>query len=333
MTRTHAILSGPFFLALIGTAFCIWSALGNDVNFCVTTGCALYEDFSIGGVSLWWFGTGAFTLLCAAALLGQAGWGRLLAGLFLFGDVCLLLLMAFTAPCVSCLAAAALFALCYLVFRRADAPNARGGAPERRPHSLLLWVWLALFVVNIGQVARSQFDIWPIMDESGDAKVRMFFSPSCRYCVEGINVLSGNVETAFYPIAENEADIYRLAKMTECLDKGMNLAEALGQSQEAVPGGFWQSLSPEMMLLRFRLLRNKAHVFAAGSRGVPFFERKGLPPDVGEKAENRSRGSFSRLEPAASSSAYVPADPTLPIDTGGQCGAGLPCPPPANSFQ
>lgn len=328
MKKMNAILTGPFFLALLATAFCVWSALGNDVNICVTTGCTLYEDFSIGGISLWWFGAGAFAFLAILAILGQSAAGRLFAGLFLLGDICLLLLMALTAPCVSCLVAAVFFALCYWLFRHAGASTQKGAEPPRA--SALLWIWLALFVVNLGQVARSQLDIWPILDESGEARANMFFSPSCRYCVEGINALSGNVEMAFYPIADSSEDVYKLAKMVECLDKGMNLAEAMGQSQDAVSPGLWANFSPGMLLLRFRLLRNKAHVLAAGSRGVPFFERKGLPPDVLAKVEEREKRSISRLQ----SPGYGNTEPgglpdaTLPVDMGGgQCGPGMPCPP------
>lgn len=325
MTKTHAALAGPLTLGLIAIAFCIWSAFGNDINICVTTGCTLYEDASVFGVSLWWIGAAAFCALCACAILGQAAAGRWLAALFLLGDICLLLLMAFTAPCVSCLVIALIFALIYYLFRRAAPDSQRKGAPQPRA-SLLLWIWLALFVVNLGQVARSQLDVWPILDESGEPNLRMFFSPSCKYCIEGINALSGNINVAFYPLAENESDIARIDKMIILLDQGMNLAEALDQSKEAAFAGFWAAYNPDVLLLRFRLLRNKAHVFSQGSQGVPFFERKGLPPDIVAKANAaKSPVQLEAPQPAP----VKGGDENLPAELSDstQCDGQTPCPP------
>lgn len=323
MTKNHPALMTPFFLALLGTAFCVWSALGNDVNICVTTGCALYQDFSIAGLSLWWLGCAAFALLAICAILGRQAAGARLAALFVLGDAFLLALMAFTAPCVSCLAAALLFALCYFFFRRPQpAPKMDRQREGAGGHSILLWIWLVFFVVNLGQVARSQADVWAILDESGEPRARMFFSPTCTYCAEGINALSGKVDMAFYPLADNDRDVYRIAKMRGLLDEGMSLAEALAQCQDADSGGPLHSLSPEMLLLRFRLLRNKAHVFAAGSQGVPFFEYRGLPPDV--MGKSRERGRAQRQERPRG-----PLDPNLPTELmqPSQCGGAVPCPP------
>ncbi len=111
MNRSHEIVTGALCLALLGAAFCAWSALGNEVNLCVTAGCSLYQDTALAGISLWWLGAGAFAVLSFLALLGLAHWGRILAALTLAGDVALLLVMALTAPCVSCLIVAIFFAL------------------------------------------------------------------------------------------------------------------------------------------------------------------------------------------------------------------------------
>ena len=70
MKRSREILTGSLCVTLLAAAFCVWSAFGNDVNFCVTAGCSLYQDFTVGGVSLWWLGTGSFALLALLALLG-----------------------------------------------------------------------------------------------------------------------------------------------------------------------------------------------------------------------------------------------------------------------
>ena len=325
MKQSREILTGSLCVTLLAAAFCVWSAFGNDVNFCVTAGCSLYQDFTVGGISLWWMGTGTFALLALLALLGAAAAGRLLAGLALLGDICLLLLMALTAPCVSCLVVAVFFALSYLGFRQAELARAR----ERDSHvrrSVLLWIWVLLFTVNVGAVARSQAEAWPIMGTSEEATVRMFFSPS----------------------AENDNDVYKVAQMRRLLDAGMNLAEALAQAQNvAVPRGL-ASLSPDLLWLRFKMLRNKAHVFSAGAQTVPFFEYHGLPGMLvkqQERGQRRSPGSASGQTEGgpglpAAQSPVLPApdqaapagqagrDAGLPLDpqVAGQCGGPTPCP-------
>lgn len=321
MSKSHAILVAPLLTGLLATAFCVWSALGNDVNFCVTTGCTLYQDFSIAGISMWWIGCAAFATLSACALLGRKTIGKRLAALFLLGDCCFLLLMAFTAVCVSCLVAAVFFALCFMLFRSGATPARPGEAVSRR-HSPLLWVWIFLFAVNLGQVARSEIDVWPLLDESGDASTRMFFSVDCPYCAEGIKALVGKVDVAFYPVSENSGDVYRIAAMMKLLEEGMNMDEALSRSAEfSKPDGF-AAYGPEMLLLRFRLLRNKAHIFLAGSQSVPFFEQRGLPTELARAARREQpgsgQGSYGALR-----------DYSLPeeLTTTGQCGGATPCPP------
>ena len=356
MKRSREILTGPLCIALLAAAFCIWSAFGNDVNFCVTAGCSLYQDFTVGGISLWWLGTGTFAVLALLALLGAAAPGRLLAGLALLGDICLLLLMALTAPCVSCLVVAVFFALTYLGFRQAEQGQARGRGIQPRRSALLL-VWVLLFTVNVGAVARSQTAIWPITEGDDEATVRMFFSPSCPSCREGIDILSGHVDVAFYPLAENDSDVYRVAQMRRLLDTGMNLAEALGQSQNVTPPRGLAALSPDLLWLRFRMLRNKAHVFSAGAQTVPFFEYHGLPSMLVKQQARQNRqpaGSASNrtdrrtdipAPPPPAQSQETPSsarddqtggqpgaqdgqDAALPLDpqVAGQCGGAAPCP-------
>lgn len=342
MNRPHDILAGALCISLLAAAFCIWSAFGNDVNFCVTAGCSLYQDFTLGGISLWWAGCGTFALLALLALLGAASLGRAVAGLALLGDAALLLLMALTAPCVSCLVVAVFFALGYMSFRHAEARAGRGREPRAR-RSLLLWVWAALFIVNVGAVARSQAALWPITENGDEASVRMFFSPSCPSCREGIALLSGHVDVAFYPLAENDNDIYKVANMRRLLDTGMNLAEALAQSLEVARPSGLAAWSPDLLWLRFRMLRNKAHVFSSGAQTVPFFEYRGLPAMLVKQNKSRAPQSqatpppapaapFSAAPPMTDRPAAVPsqpgADAALPLDpqVAGQCGGPAPCP-------
>ena len=68
MKQDYGISGGALAAALLGMLFCIWTALGNEVAFCVTAGCSLYQDLVIGGLSMWWIGTAAFGVLAQAEL-------------------------------------------------------------------------------------------------------------------------------------------------------------------------------------------------------------------------------------------------------------------------
>ena len=172
---------------------------------------------------------------------------------------------------------ACFFALTYWLFRRALHRDDR--RPQER--SLLLCAWLVLFVVNAGQVVRMQGEVWSISENSDQATVRMFFSPSCSACREGIGILSGSVDVAFCPVAENDADVARVERMLLLLEEGKTLKEAVAACQNVEEPGPWAFLHPGQWGLRLRLQRNRAHIFNAGSRTVPFFEYHGPCPCTG----------------------------------------------------
>ncbi|MDR2820547.1 MAG: hypothetical protein LBB60_08495 [Desulfovibrio sp.] len=320
MKQNREILTGALCTAILAVAFCIWNVFGNDVNICVTAGCSLYQDFTLGGISLWWVGAGFFAVLALLALAGAASLGYILASLALVGDACLLLLMALTAPCVSCLVIAIFFAISYTSFRQAYYSQSQ--IPQNRAsRSLLLWLWALLFIVNVGAVARSQSTPWPIMEAGDNATVRVFFSPSCPRCRDAVNILSGHVDVAFYPLAETEADTYKIAQMLRLLQTGMNMADALSGAQDAAILQGLPAWTPEMIWLRFRMLRNKAHIFSSGSQTVPFFEYHGMPAMLMRQ---------NRTQPQQLSGAGHdrPQDSALPSELvlDGRCDANTPCP-------
>ena len=317
MIRTQSspmLMPLPLFFALLGMAFCAWSASGNSLNFCVTTGCLLYQDITVAGISMWWLGSAAFGVLLLLALLGRPWLGVLVAGTFILADIFLLILMLVTAPCVGCLFAAMLFALCYAGFRQHN--NRKASRPSR---SWMLLVWGLLFVINIGAVVRAEVSTWAISGPQ-DATVRVYFSPSCSACREAVNALSGRVNVAFYPIEESAEDVASIADMHHAVSRGAGMAEALAGAKARELKTFWENYNPDMLLLRFRLLRNKAHVMASGSHTVPFIEYQGLPAGLGQKA--------AASRPASRDAA--PRDATLPLDgeIAGSCGgaSGTPCP-------
>ena len=276
MKQDYGISGGALAAALLGMLFCIWTALGNEVAFCVTAGCSLYQGLVIGGLSMWWIGTAAFGVLACLALLGAVPAGHFLAGLTLLGDI-----------------------------------------------------WLVLFVVNAGQVVRMQGEVWSISENSDQATVRMFFSPSCSACREGIGILSGSVDVAFCPVAENDADVARVERMLLLLEEGKTLKEAVAACQNVEEPGPWAFLHPGQWGLRLRLQRNRAHIFNAGSRTVPFFEYHGLPAMLKKQAQPpapaRAQEPVIEFSPAGGQTfpdAVLPLEPQV----AGQCGGPAPCP-------
>lgn len=323
---TPLVMPGPLLLSVLGAAFCVWSASGNALNLCVTTGCSLFQDFTVGGISVWWFGAVAFAVMVLLSLSGRPLLGVTGAGLCVLVDVLLLTLMLTTAPCVGCLFAALLFALVYLAFRYS---NAKRDQPLSR--SWLLLVWMALFIANVGAVVKAEADTWP-MHGPDDPAVRLFFSPSCSACREAVNGLSGRVNVAFYPLSENEQDVPAIAAMVASVEKGESMAEALAGIKNMPAVSTLSGYAPEYWLLRFRLLRNKAHVLASGSESVPYIEFHGLPNFLASaknapvRSQSPPPGASVEILPGGSSS----TDATLPIDTGvaGSCGGAdtPPCP-------
>ncbi len=307
------VLPGPLILSLVGALFCAWSAWGNGLSLCVTSGCSLYQDFNVWGISLWWVGVLAFGVLALTALLGRPLLGHALSSIGLILDILLLLLLLLTAPCAACLIAGVLLALTYASFRVQAV-----GKSQYVGRSIPLIIWLMLFIINVGAVVRAGVDQFS-MHGPEDAAVRMYFSPSCPSCREGVIALSGRINVAFYPVAEEESDPAAVAAMIKALEGGSNMAEAI-KSVQTPP-----AKSPlgwlDMLGLRFRLLCNKAHVLAAGAQVVPFFEFHGLPNGIlaPYKDSAKSAPSKSTLpKPQTPKS----TDFSFPVDTGAISGCG-----------
>ena len=315
MKRSPSPVYGALVLSVAALAFCVWVKTGNSFDICFTEGCTLYADASIGGVSLWWLGALTFFLLGGLALFRLPGLGRLAAGAALCCDLCLLALMAFTAPCFNCLVAAGFFLAVYLSFRRACQP-AQTISSRGQGRSLLALVWTLLFLFNAGAVLKSFAGVWAVNENLEHAKVHFYFSPSCKACRAGVEALAGKVDVAFLPVAESSRDLARIRIMARELHSGSNILEALAKSEAASEPGLLDYLDRDMLAVKFRVLRNQAHVFHAGSQVVPFVEYQGLPGHLAKAAEASSatRRPYQRVpqaavQPQAATAAASPAKP------------------------
>lgn len=270
--RRTTPLTLPLLGSIAGMVFSIWAARSTAPIECVTSGCTLFNDFTIAGVSLWWIGSGAFLLLAICAIFGRRSLGLVLAGLCLLGDIGLLTLMAFTAQCTNCLVVATLMAATFWAFRSAAADPHKQGS-----RSWLLFVWTLLFFSNLIGVANERMTPW-IIHGKVDAPIRLYFSPSCPACRDAIIAFTPSEESvAFLPVAESPEDLNAIAVMQYQLAEGNSFFLSFRRATEASPRPVVVLSNSERLKLEFKLLRNKVRVIAAGSDKLPLIQMQGMP--------------------------------------------------------
>lgn len=331
-SRSRSPLLWPLLFAFLGVLFAAWNAWDSSSVPCITAGCTLYQGFTFAGISLWWGGIAAFAVLGLLAFMGHAALGRTLAGLGLVLDCILLSIMVLTLPCLSCLTAALLLALCFITFR---VPGGNRTTQNSSRPSVLVLLWSALFIVNIGVVIRSEFQPWVIQpsEASEGNLVRIFFSPSCTACRQ---LVTGMPEAdvrkvTWCPIAEEEGDLAVILDLQKRLAVSVEpFAASFTRALEAPRLTFLDMLHPETLLVQFRLWRNQARVISVGEGRLPLVEFVGTPIALLKSTPARTSSStVHRSSPNTSEN----LDFTLPIDLGdaGSCGGsttrnGAPCP-------
>ncbi len=263
-------LLAPGILALLGAAYCLFIYLGLGEAVCVTAGCSLYKSFSIAGISMWILGLVAFVSLVLLLAAGVYTLSSILVKLFLTADCILLLIMASTSPCLSCLGVAILFALIYFLLRNAN-------TTQRKGFSLLLFFWSLLFFANLILSAREMLPAQPMYGEN-DAPVHIYFSPSCEACVKAINTFKycdGTV--AYFATAHNDEDVAKLLSLRAKINQGMKMPEALNAvlKEPALLGSI--PINQETLSLRWQLFRNKTTIMQLAGGSVPYITIKGLP--------------------------------------------------------
>lgn len=321
MLSRRPFSTASFALTLAGLAFCLWVRLSGGQALCLTDGCALFQDFSLAGVSLWTAGCVMFGLMALLCFFRRYGAARFCAAATLGADIVLMAVMSFTAPCVNCLLVGLLFALTFFALLRETSPH------ERARRSPLLLVWSLFFTVSAGGVLRDSAELWSPLPKPEQSSVQVFFSPSCRACqtlTEQADALSDSV---WYPVAEDSRDIWLIHAMAGHLANGLPLRDAIAKAHAdvpsladapdlmALPSYRFGLLRPDMLLLQFRLWKNRAHVLAAGSDRLPFVEFKGLPSFL---RGDSGTGSAKRVStPAPSLSSEIPG---IDLGVAGFCG-------------
>ena len=309
----------PFLLCFIGLAFCLGVSLSGGTALCLTDGCALFQDFSLAGVSLWLAGASFFGVMLLLCVLRFSSFARFSAGIALAADILLMAIMSFTAPCVNCLLVGLLIALTYCALLRETALH------KRARRSPLLLVWALFFTISAGGILRDSAELWSPLPHTGQEAVQVFFSPSCRACQTLTEQANALPDAAWLPVAEDSRDIWLIHAMSKHLSTGLPLHEAISKAHADIPGLAdapdlmalpayrFGLLNPEMLLLQFRLWKNRAHVLAAGSDRLPFVEFKGLPSFLSGEKKNAIATPERGVNP--------PADvPGIDLGVAGFCG-------------
>ena len=261
------------FFALLGLAWCGYVAFPTTTPLpCSTSGCALFRDTKFAGLSLWWVGGAYFFLLAVICLRGNRHLARMLAGLALFLDALLLVIMFLTAPCFDCLVVAVFIGMCYYTLRPSAHPDGwfTGGENSR---SLLLPIWFGLLLGNAVLAANEQLPQYNLGNPQA-RELSVYFSPSCPACREALTSLGRNA--SLYPVEESEADRDSIIKLGALLKAGVPMKDALSRcldDNEPVPAlPFYESL-----LIQMQLLRNKAALMRQGFRALPLIQVNGMP--------------------------------------------------------
>ena len=309
----------PFLLCLIGLSFCLWVSFSGGTALCLTDGCALFQDFSLARVSLWNAGASFFGFMLLLCVLRFSTFARFCAGIALAADILLMAIMSFTAPCVNCLLVGLLIALTFFALLRETALH------KRARRSPLLLIWALFFTISAGSILRDSTELWSPLPHTGQESVQVFFSPSCRACQTLTEHAATFPDAAWFPVAEDSRDIWLIQAMSKHLAAGLPLREAITKAHADIPGladapdlmalpsyrlGL---LKPEMLLLQFRLWKNRAHVLVAGSDRLPFVEFKGLPSFLRGEEKN----GITAPAPHEASPAEVPG---IDLGVAGFCG-------------
>lgn len=274
----------PGAVALAGILFTVAAGLGGADGLCLTEGCSLYQDVRFLGLSLWWWGAGGFALLALLSVTGKLKLAYYLAYVAIAVDCVFLLWMAVSMPCLNCLVAGLLF---FSVFVSLSVLV----RPHRTAALVVAVLWLTLFSPNIFAAGQELAGPWRIHG-SRDAPVRVFFSPSCPSCrvaLKGL-LMGGEGNVGFYPVAEDEADVNRLASLRQELSQGGSFVRAFSASRDPATApelGWLKSLS-----LRAGIFRNKMALSRMGADKIPVIVMYGVPKGFGASGLSGGGGTL-----------------------------------------
>lgn len=294
-------------VALTGALFCILqTAAAPGAIPCPGTGCHLFQDFTLYGISLWWAGVAYFAFMVLVCLRRAKMFALAVASLALAADGVLLAIMLLTASCVACLGAAAFIGLLFLALRRHI--YSRTVTNPKPP--VLFIVWAGLFIAATVNAGTEQLPSWQLHGPE-NAERRIYFSPSCPACRDAVTVFAGSA--AFIPVAERDSDYAAIYRMRQALAAGETLVDALAAADNGTAEEPWTA---ETALYRLMLLRNKAEVLRLGFDRLPLILINGMPRSLRPERETGASGT-GRAPEQSTASADLPPELTI-IDSCGE---------------
>lgn len=273
----HKFLPISFGVSLIGLGFSVYNVLNSYLSpETCTANCSVFANFTFMGFSLWWVSTLVFAFILILSLFGLAYWIRLITAAALFLDLFLFVVMLTTTVCYMCMGAGVIFACSYYAVRY---ENRRPIEPY--PKTLLLTAWGILFIALAGSAVNASQDAYPLV-QAENPTTKVFFSPSCSACKKLIQAEYANKNIAWYPVEENEDDIWRIIYMQERLLAGDNLYQALEKAEQAKPeekAGLLDGLDGDYWHMQYEVWKNSA-IVKRRSTVLPFAEVYGVPTSL-----------------------------------------------------
>lgn len=275
----HKFLPISFGVSVIGLAFSVYNVLSTFwfAEVC-TDHCGVFANFTFMGFSLWWLSTLVFAAILLLSLFGFAYLIRLITAAALFLDVFLFLVMLTTTICIMCMGVGILFAFSYYAVRY---ENRRPIQPY--PKTVLLTVWCILFIALAGSGINAGQKAYPLV-QAENATANVFFSPSCPACRQLLLAEYANKNISWYPVEENEKDIWRILYMQERLTAGDTLEQAFLKAEQAKPeekAGLFSSFDWDYFVLQYEVWKNSAIVKRRTSF-LPYTEVLGVPKTFGK---------------------------------------------------
>lgn len=275
LPKKHVFYPKSFLISFLGFIFSTWNIVGASADYCPTGSCTLFANFSILGISLWWFGAFYFAILLTLCLFGLARIAKPLTTFGLISDLILLLIMLFTIPCNFCVIIAIFIGLSYLSIRYETRK-----ITHTFPLPKLLILWGLILIMVCGNIFINSIATWKLVPAKSTQNIQVYFSPSCEACTKLIQQQWDNPNIAWYPVQENEDDIWFIKFIQNAYENGDNLNEALMKSKSSpliAEASIFDCFSIEHWVLQLRLWRNAAHIMRSGQNNLPFIEYNGLP--------------------------------------------------------
>lgn len=309
----HKFLPISFLVSCLGLIFSAYNIVSVFIHedTCLFNSCSIFSNFNFMGFSLWWVSAIFFALILIFSLFGFALAIRLITAWALLADLGLLFVMINTTMCVKCIGAGILLACSYYAVRY---ENRRPCDPY--PKTLLLNSWLILLIALLGAGYAAILEGFPIK-QGAKTTTNIFFSPSCSACIQLVKKEYNNPNIAWYPVEEDENDVWYILYMDKQLQAGDNLLQALEKAKNAKPEEqltILDAFSFEYFSMQYKLWKNSS-IVKRRTNTIPYIEVFGTSKDL---LGNEKQNTTIQVQDTKTVESLLGTDTAL-------CGESIPC--------